>query len=56
MLVFSELLTVQTLRALGLRGAALPHDALSWRTLEAALAAVGELARLAGELHGPLAL
>lgn len=53
---FSELLTVQTLAALGLGGAALLHDALARRTLQAALAAAGVLARLAGELHRPLGL
>lgn len=56
MAALSQLLTVQTLAALGLGGAALLHDALSRRTLEAALSAAGELARLAEELHGPLAL
>lgn len=52
----NELLTVQTLAALGLGGAALPDDALSWWTLQAALAAAGVLAGLARELHRPLGL
>lgn len=52
----TEVLTVQTLATLGLGGAAPLDDALSWRTLQAALAAAGELAGLAGELHRPLAL
>lgn len=53
---FSQLLTVQTLAALGLGGAALLDDALSWWTLQAALAAAGVVAGLAGELHHPLGL
>lgn len=56
MTAFSELLTVQTLAALGLGGATLLHDALSWWTLEAALTTAGVLARLAGQLHRPLGL